>query len=451
MSAPAALAVLTRRVPDVADLAATLPAGAARDVFSWVREGEGIVGYGVAWEARTVGPTRMEDADVAWRSLVAACAVDDDVRRRGTGLLALGSFAFADESPAGGVLRVPRVIVGRRDGVSWVTLVRRVPAGADAAEVLETLRSDVADEPMLLTGPAQRAADAGAVPKPGRITEHAPDGSPDADERWRADVAGVVARIRGGEVRKVVLARAVDARTEERLDVRHLVGRLHRGYPNTWTFAVDGLVGATPEMLVRRDRGLAAARVLAGTVPRVGDESDDLRVARALASSSKDLAEHEFAVASLVRALDAYCASMNVPDEPFVLRLPNVMHLASDVTGAVLQVEGLSPSSLLLAEALHPTAAVGGTPTDRAVDIIGEVEADRGRYAGPVGWLDAAGDGEWGIALRCGAVRGEHTVRLHAGCGIVAGSEPATEFAESEAKLAPLRWALGADRPARPG
>jgi menaquinone-specific isochorismate synthase len=198
------------------------------------------------------------------------------------------------------------------------------------------------------------------------------------------------------------------------------------------------LFGSTPEMLVRRERGLVASRVLAGTIRRTGDDAHDLTLAATLARSSKDLEEHEFAVRSVADALAPYCTSMNVPEAPFVLHLPNVMHLATDVTG-VLDSDA---SSLALAAALHPSAAVGGTPTADAVAIIREIERlDRGRYAGPVGWIDADGDGEWGIALRCAAHQGSR-VQLFAGCGIVADSDPAAELAEAAAKFIPVRDAL---------
>ena len=178
-----------------------------------------------------------------------------------------------------------------------------------------------------------------------------------------------------------------------------------------WTFHVDGIFGATPEMLVRRERGLVTSRVLAGTIRRTGDDDRDLALAATLARSSKDLEEHEYAVRSVADALDPHCSSMNVPEAPFVLHLPNVMHLATDVAGVVHDAETVS--SLQLAEALHPSAAVGGTPTPVAIALIAEIEGmDRGRYAGPVGWMDAAGDGEWGIALRSAAARRLHRPAL---------------------------------------
>src|SRR3954454_23105071 len=208
-----------------------------------------------------------------------------------------------------------------------------------------------------------------------------------------------------------------------------------------WTFHVDGLFGATPEVVVRLEQGRVTSRVLAGTIRRTGDDDRDLALAAHLARSSKDLEEHEYAVRSVAEALEPHCSSMNVPEAPFVLHLPNVMHLATDVAGVVH--DAATVTSLELVAALHPSAAVGGTPTPDATALIAELEGmDRGRYAGPVGWMDADGDGEWGIALRSATISG-NTVRLFAGCGIVADSEPQAERAETQGKFVPVRDALG--------
>ena len=183
--------------------------------------------------------------------------------------------------------------------------------------------------------------------------------------------------------------------------------------------------------------------MLAGTLRRSGDVNMDLRKSNALERSIKDVEEHGYGVRSVVDALSRHCASVEVPPAPFVLDLPNVMHLATDVRGVVSDGSG----SLGLVASLHPSAAVCGTPTDVAMGVISEVEGmDRGRYAGPVGWLDARGDGEWGIALRCAEVdpADPARLRLFAGCGIVAGSKPADELAETSAKLVPMRDALRA-------
>ena len=257
---------------------------------------------------------------------------------------------------------------------------------------------------------------------------------------WESVVADAVARIGSGELEKVVLARDLVATADADIDVRWPLRELAETYDMCWTFHVDRLFGATPELLVRRERGLVTSRVLAGTIRRTGDDERDAGLAGQLARSSKDLEEHEYAVRSVAESLAPYCSSTNVPEVPFVLHLPNVMHLATDVTGVVHDSDGASV--LELAAALHPSAAVGGTPTKVAVELIAEIEGmDRGRYAGPVGWIDADGDGEFGIALRSAQIEG-HQVRLFAGCGIVADSDPEAELAEAQAKFLPVRDAL---------
>ncbi|MGC5167639.1 isochorismate synthase [Luteimicrobium sp. DT211] len=403
--------------------------------LAWVRRGEGVVGWGEALRFTTSGPDRFRDAEDLCRRTLASAVVRDELQLPGTGPIAFGSFAFGPEAgPASGTTRsvviVPRVVVGRRGGRAWVTTID--PAGsigpAPSAELLD---------------PAARTA----VVSPGEV-RYAPGGR---DPRAWVDVVGQgVARIRAGELDKVVLARDVVATTERPLDPRHLLGRLARGYRGAWTFSVGGMVGATPELLARAEKGLVTSRVLAGTVRRTGNDDADLARAAHLAHSSKDLEEHEYAVRSVARALEPYCSSMNVPESPFVLDLPNVLHLATDVTGVLHD----HASSLEIAAALHPTAAVCGTPTDDAAALIAEIEGmERGRYAGPVGWFGADGDGEWGIALRSaelGTASGDdessdeaaHRIRLFAGCGIVAASDPEAELRESDAKLEPLRFAL---------
>ena len=199
-------------------------------------------------------------------------------------------------------------------------------------------------------------------------------------------VADAVARINEGELEKVVLARDLVATAAEPVDVRWPLRRLAEDYPMCWTFHVDGLFGATPEMLVRRERGLVTSRVLAGTIRRTGDDERDLALAATLARSSKDLEEHEYAVRSVADSLDPHCSSMNVPEAPFVLHLPNVMHLATDVAGVVHDAETVS--SLQLAEALHPSAAVGGTPTLVATHLIAEIEQHGPRPLRRPGGLD---------------------------------------------------------------
>ncbi len=402
------LVVRTVLFPDPGSLLTLLP---TQECMAWVRRGEGIVGWGVAAELRTSGPERFAEAHAWWRDRTRSAVVRDEVGVPGTGLVAFGSFAFADE-PGDSVLVVPEIVVGRRDGVAWMSHI--------GASTITAPTVPVPVEPAL-------------APEGLTFSDGALSGA-----EWERVVADAVARINGGDLEKVVLARDLLAQAQGPIDVRWPLTRLAQDYPTCWTFHVDHLFGATPEMLVRRERGLVTSRVLAGTIRRTGDDARDLQLAATLARSSKDLEEHEYAVRSVADALAPHCTSMNVPEAPFVLHLPNVMHLATDVTGVIDD----ETTSLELAEALHPSAAVGGTPTPVARALISEIEGmDRGRYAGPVGWMDASGDGEWGIALRSGELRGD-TVRLFAGCGIVADSDPEAELAEAQAKFVPVRNAL---------
>ena len=374
--------------------------------LAWVRGGEGLVGWGCAARLELSGAEPFADASAWWSALVEGAEVHDDVRLPGTGPVAFGSFAFDRGSS---VLVVPQVVVGRHGSTCWVTTVD------DAA------------------APLERRADVGA---PGRL-----DLVDATAEHFTQAVAGAVDRIRAGQVAKVVLARQVEARLDAPLDARWPLQRLATDYEGCWTFSVDRMIGATPEMLVRLRDGRVSSRVLAGTLRRSGDANRDERMTSAFGRSIKDLEEHGYGVRSVVEALARHCTDVDVPSSPFVLDLPNVLHLATDVTGTVAD----GSTSLDLLSSLHPSAAVCGAPTATARQVIREIEGlDRARYAGPVGWLDARGDGEWGIALRCAEVDADDPsrLRLFAGCGIVEGSRPADELAESNAKLLAMRSAL---------
>lgn len=417
-AASAAVAPLVVRTVEIGDpgplLALLPPSDEPGDALSWVRRGEGLVGWGRAASFTTAGPERFAAADQWWRHTAAHAVVRDEVGMPSSGLVCFGSLPFADDSTDVAHFVVPRVTVGHKGDRWWVTTVGDGPTIA----VTPTPADD---------------------PRPPRNVAFA-DGAL-SSTAWAARVAEAVSRINAGDLDKVVLARDLLVQAEGAVDPRWVLRALAERYDNTWVFAVSGMLGATPELLVRRERGLVTSRVLAGTIRRTGDDAKDLSLAASLARSSKDLEEHEYAVRSVADALAPHCSSMNVPESPFVLHLPNVMHLATDVTGVATD----SASSLALAASLHPSAAVGGTPTDLAVALIAELEGmDRGRYAGPVGWMDATGDGEWGIALRSGCyVPGDpSTLRIFAGCGIVAGSDPEAEVSEADAKFVPMRDAL---------
>ncbi len=406
------LRVRTVAVPDPGPLVALLP---ETDALAWIRGGDGMVAWGEVVRHKAASP---DEAEEWWAGLVASSdeVSELDVALPGSGLVAFGSFVFdPDNTSASSGLVVPRTVLGRRAGRAWLTEI-----GLEAGE--------------------QRPAPCAAPVPPAPRGVHFEGGSLTPDQ-WRAAVSRAVGTITAGRLDKVVLARDLVATAESRLDARWLVARLSEAYPRCWTYLVDGLVGSTPEMLVRLEAGLATSRVLAGTIQRSGDDQVDLALASALSRSSKDLEEHEYAVASVAAALEPSCSAINVPETPYVLELPNVLHLASDVTAAV----GPGVTALGLAAALHPSAAVCGTPTEVARDLIAELEhLDRERYAGPVGWTDASGAGEWAIALRCGILdeTDPRRIRLFAGCGIVAGSNPEAEWAEAQAKLAPMIGAL---------
>ena len=406
----------TVAIEDPGDLAAYLPPSGGH---AWLRRGEGMVGIGevARFEAGT-----MAEADEWWQEVCSRIEQETELPECcGTGPIVFASFVFdPTHSAQHSVVIVPRLVVGRRKGVTWLTAVG-------------SARDRGAAMPSVHPAPADTA---GARPV----------GESLGREAWQGIVEAAVDRIARGDLDKVVLARAVTLAAADKLDPRSLVVRLAERYPSCWTYHVEGLVGASPEMLIRREGGLATSRVLAGTIRRNGGEELDLKLAHALARSSKNLVEHELAVESVAHALEPFCSGMNVPDAPYVLELPNVLHLASDVTA----VAHPDVSVLRLAGELHPSAAVCGTPTPVARELIAELEhLDRGRYSGPVGWLDSSGDGEFAIALRCGLIDpvDPDRITLYAGCGIVAESDPAEEFAETEAKLLPMLEALGVPTP----
>lgn len=369
----------------------------------FVRDGQGLVGWGVHARFTATGPGAAGRIQEWFDEVRAGLRVDDPVGEPGTGPLAFVSLGFDDSDVA--VAVIPQVVVGRSSGGGFVTRIG--PVGPDAAPdpVRPPGRIRYADAELSVAG-------------------------------FSTAVAAATARIRRGELEKVVLAHDLVATAARPVDERLLLTRLAAAYPGCWTFAVEGLVGASPELLIRRQGRRIASRVLAGTA---WPEHTDDAVAAGLLASAKDIAEHAYAVRSVSDVLAPVCAQLDVPDRPAPLELANLTHLSTDITG---RLGDFTPTALELAARLHPTAAVGGSPTDVARQVIRELEpTNRGRYAAPVGWVDGRGDGEFAIALRCAQVNGR-TVRLMAGCGIVADSDPATEAREAQIKMIPVRDAL---------
>jgi menaquinone-specific isochorismate synthase len=454
----------TLTVPlDVDSSSGGLPSFLVRDdVLCWSRRENGLVGFGELARFTASGPDRFLEADIWWRHLVIEADITDPLELPGTGPVAFGSFAFSKTSAFESRLILPEIVVGIRDGRSWLTQltlddVELTEAGALAA--LAGWLSPADGESAAVGGPAVgHPTDSQLLSLRGLITTTTASQLGDgkvtlqsgslSEADWKQAVADGVAEIRTGKLEKLVLARDVVATLPDGVNAANVLQQLASRYRECWTYGVDGLVGATPEMLIQVEGRTAQARVLAGTLDRreaEGMDGSPMEYAeRVLAGSEKQRHEHEIAIQSLTTQLAPFSEAMNAHSEPFILELPNVWHLASDVKAELADIEGHVPTCLALINALHPTAAVCGTPTLVAGELIRELERmDRGPYAGPVGWLDAAGNGEWGIALRGAIIESPTSVRLYAGCGIVEGSVPEAELAETWAKFRPMLESLG--------
>lgn len=378
--------------------------------MSWVRRSKGIVAWGETTRSEFIGTERFSRAHKWWRDFVANLEVQDLVQTQGSGAIAFASFAFDAYSEPSLVI-VPKYLVGRNEIGSWLTVFGEADLNQAASEIFNKKYS---------------------VSSPGALDFA--NGVLSAD-KWQAAVASAIGRIENGEIDKIVLAKDEVVSSERAIDPRYVMRNLAKNFDECWTYSVAGLVGATPELLIRKENEQVLSRVLAGTIAK---GSDSQQMAQQLLASEKDISEHEFAVKSVADSLALHCTNMTVPSEPVVLTLANLAHLATDVRGVLVDDE----PALALAGALHPTAAVCGTPKSRARVLISELEQmDRGRYAGPVGWFDSEGNGEFGIALRCAQIS-ENSARLFAGAGIVSGSNPESELQEIKTKLSAIKSSL---------
>lgn len=391
--------ISTIPVADLGDLPGRSPIS---QTSAWIHDGRGMIAWGEYASVRLRGLDALRDGEDWFAGQIAECEVTDAVRRPGTGPIAFVSGSF-DPEQADTVFVIPEFILGRDEFGCWLTHIGGIASTSDVPGQYECA-------------------------SPGIVTYS--DGSLEPAQ-WERIVAEAINRIRAGRLDKVVLARDILAQTTDPIDPRLLIGRLATEYNSCWTYCVDGLVGATPELLVRLIDGHVYSRVLAGT--EWGEGAYE-RVRR-----PKNFIEHEYAAQSAIDSLAKVCIRLDAPAEPKVLTLPNVVHLATEIRGDV--ADNIGPSQV--AAAMHPTAAVGGTPRDIALATITELEQlNRGRYAGPVGWIDAHHNGEFGIALRGGQILDPHTIQLFAGCGIVADSDPESELAETISKFVVMRDAL---------
>jgi isochorismate synthase len=381
--------------------------------------GTEIGGIGVAWRRLGAGPHRLADLDGAVDGLGADAPV----------LVGFSFFPGGSQqaewdgfAPAAAVL--PLISVVRRGRES--RLVVAVPPGRAAHDVLELLLG-------LMAAPPLRGFEAAD-----HIVESRP--SPAA---WRESVSDAMSAIRAGSLEKVGLARSISVRTDIPARPFDLVSELRNGYPYSFAFGwQEGdsvFVGASPELLVATQGLELRANPLAGSAARGTDDQEDIRLGHALAASRKDGREHRFVVEDMRARLEPLTDELTVPD-PVLRKFPTVQHLSTEITGRLSR-----PQSVIeLADVLHPTPAVGGTPRDESLLFLDKIEEiDRGWYAGGIGWRDGSGDGEIAIALRCGLLRGS-TAYLYAGAGIVADSDPVAELFETRLKFRPMLDLLSA-------
>ncbi|WP_158239360.1 isochorismate synthase MenF [Brachybacterium sp. UMB0905] len=450
------LHVRTVRIEEPVDLLAHIPADLSA---AWIRHGQGMVALGSAWSVRTTGEQRFAAARAAFTQLAARARVDDEVRARASGLIALGSFSYAASSPRPSRLTVPQAVLGVIEGEAFLTVVgiEEEPTLPDSWQDLFPAapaeeESDDAAARAVPTG----AASSGTVPSGAVPSGTPPPGTPPSAHtgeltlepahtpaEYQQLVREAIARIRDGQAHKVVLSERITATSPQSLDPALLVTRLARAYPSTWVYFLDDVVGASPEMLAQTQDGRVFSRVLAGSRPVADDGELEEADRRAFRTDAKERSEHLYAVESVTSRLEDLAAQLEVSPEPFVLRLPGLEHLASDVSAQLRA----GVTSLDVAARLHPSAAVSGTSREQADQIIAALEpADRGGYASPVGWMDARGDGQWAIALRMAHLTGEREAVLQAGGGLVEASDPVAEHAEVLAKTRPMLRALRGDR-----
>lgn len=430
---PDELVATTRRLDEEPDL---LALGTGPGGVLWTSDQVALAGTGVALRITQRGPGTDEravpektDRGAEVAAILAAIEADDPLGVPGSGPVAFAALPFDPDAP--GTLVIPRRIVAHRDGQWWETVVNLRPR----------TEGTWADH--------WRAQDAYLVPcEMGAASEAAtpPDGftlsSPLPQAAWQELIADAVAAIRAGELAKVVLARRVDVVANRPFLIGDVVSRLRALYPTCMIFHVDGFIGASPELLVRRDGEHFTSFPLAGTVARSGDRAADDALVAGLLASTKDRWEHQIVIDQLSRRLAPWCETLAVPETPSVIGLRNVSHLATLITGNLAAPGGRLPTALELVDAIHPTVAVGGHPTAEAVRYLQKVEGfDRGPYAGPVGWVDARGDGTWALGLRSARVDGERA-SMYAGVGVVAESDPGAELAETQLKLQALLAAL---------
>jgi menaquinone-specific isochorismate synthase len=412
MTIPRRLARTRRLDRDVDPVAL---AGTSGTIFC--RPGRSLAALGV--EATVTIDRRTPSAAAATlEAFFATVDRDDEVAVPGSGPVAFGALPFRPDEL--GRLIVPRLVVGRDEHGGWVTAIGPADEPVEPFEQLDAALAAPVD-------------DVHEAPASFRVESERPP------EDWCRAIEKATAELRSADRQKVVLARAIRIEGDRQLDRRAILERLSRSYPSCYLFAVEGFVGASPELLVARAGDEVRCHPMAGTAPRSADPATDAALGAALLASPKDREEHQITIDMVYDTLLPWCSYLDWEPEPVLVAMANVQHLATRMQGRLSEP---AASCVELMAALHPTPAVGGHPTADALDMIERLEElDRGSYGGPAGWTDAQGNGEWAVAIRSAHLHG-NVARCFAGVGVVRDSDPAAELAESRAKLQPLLGAV---------
>ncbi len=396
------------------------------------RHGFALAALGCVRELAAGGPDRFEQVAARWRALVSRAFADAPDGPPGSGLVALGGFAFA---PQGGAspgwegfapasLIVPELSLARSAGATWITANAEISPDDTAADVLGRISrrlGGLREAPLPLLDPSPTGRHDVVSPMPPAHYEEA--------------VARAVSRIRAGELSKIVLAREVEVHAPLAHDPAAVFALLRDAFSSCFVFAVGRgdatFIAASPELLIRKEGQRASTVALAGSIRRSADPAVDDHLGEQLLRSDKDRHENEIVAHRIARALRPHAIWVTTAPEPGLVRVANIQHLARPIRAQLASSLG----TIELAGLLHPTPAVGAEPEDPGLELIPALEGfDRGWYAAPVGFADARGDGEFCVALRCALLRGR-IARCYAGCGIVRDSDPQAELAESEVKL----------------
>jgi menaquinone-specific isochorismate synthase len=407
----------------------------ARSGLLWSRQGLTLAGAGTAARIPIDRPGGFAPAAAELAAMTGPSELDTP----GTGPLAFAALPFDPDRP--GELVVPQVVVGGNpQGQRWITLIDETGVGDDPNPAADDSNpADALARAMSIIEAVQRPNGTGSPAAGPEPTDYRL-GSVLSPERWRDDVVAAARdRIRGGELDKAVLARELRLETDQPISVVDVVARLSATFPSAALFLVDGFVGASPELLVSRSDDVVRAHPLAGTAPRSTDPATDQRTLAGLLASEKDRWEHRITIDWLLDTLLPFCSYVDAEPEPSIVTMANVHHLGTMVEGRLS-----SPAApiLELVAALHPTPAVGGSPQKHALSLIAELEqAERGRYAGPTGWVDGAGNGEFAVAIRSAEVS-DCQATIFAGVGVVGDSDPQAELDETRAKFKAMLGAL---------